>query len=100
MGRIIASTEDTRSFKVNSSTESTTLHIILFQPEAADPDQERAGGGAGGPQQAAFRSAAGLVLNIICPVEILKIQMTRVPLPHSLGFQDKALRLRIHDIQK
>ena len=40
------------------------------------------------------------VLNIICPVEILKIQMTRVPLPHSLGFQDKALRLRIHDIQK
>ena len=31
MGRMIASTDDTRSFRVNSSTESTTLPLSILE---------------------------------------------------------------------
>ena len=40
-----------------------------------------------------------LILNIIRPIEILQVQMSRIPLPHSLGFQHKTLCLCIHKIQ-
>lgn len=40
-----------------------------------------------------------LILNIICSVKIFQIQMSRAALSHSLWFQHKPFRFRIHNIE-
>ena len=40
------------------------------------------------------------LLNIIRPVKIIQIQVACAPPAHALGLQDKALALRIHNIQR
>ncbi len=40
------------------------------------------------------------ILNIVRAVKIVQIQVSRAALSHSLGLQNKALALRVHDIQR
>ena len=40
------------------------------------------------------------ILNVVCPVEICQVQVSRAALAHSLGLENKALALGVHDVQR
>ena len=50
-------------------------------------------------QAGVYLSHQLFIANIIGPVKIFQVQVPCIPLSHSLGFEDKTLCLRIHDIQ-
>ncbi len=43
--------------------------------------------------------AKGLFVDVICPIKIQQIQMTRTAFPHSFWFQYKTLRFCVHNIE-